>query len=105
MSEQVIPFVISDGAWYVRPAQGNACFEICKSDIEVIAMADENGDAALMACAKDALDTLIRIQRICSVEAPDGSPLTKSVLTTSEIELIMDGINAVFGKIANEVST
>jgi hypothetical protein len=103
MSDQVTPFTISDGEWITVPT--DTCYHIIRTDTqEIIAVADENGDAALMACAKDFLNTLIAIQERITTQLPDGSPIEKDFITGTEIQHISALINAAFAKIANEVA-
>lgn len=100
----VVPLTLSDSEWYVRPVEDGACYEICRGDTnEVIAIADEPGDAALMACAKNLLTALIAIQQILTFDAPEA-PVVKTHVTADEVNLIMDVINVPFGKLANEVT-
>lgn len=104
MSDTITPITITDSEWYVRPSADGSCYEICRGDTdEVIAVADEPGDASLMACGKNMLTALIAIQHILTFDAPDA-PVVKSRATADEINLIMDVINVPFGKLANEVT-
>lgn len=103
MNDQVTPFTISDGEWITVPS--DACYHIMKTDTrEIIAIVDENGDAAIMSCSKDFLNILIAIQERITTQLPDGSPIEKDFITGTEIQQISALINAGFAKIANEVA-
>lgn len=100
MSETEI--TISSGTWITRP--GNACTEIVNDETdEVVGLFDCHGDAVLACCSKHMLWGLDQIQRVITDELPDGDPVTKKVITETEIERISEVINLIFAKIENEV--